>query len=471
MQSGAVAQNPLEKAAPESAAAAGSAAQPAAAVDKLVAKFAQAAIGEPSGLQIVPLDRAIAEFFQRTRASFEQVKKHGIPPELAVKIKLEDVIKIFESVLMNEKSISEDLIKFQNAIYYKDEKKQLRKVSIFDDLDGQFIFIIETKRKLADGTKDWKMPLFQGATKTGKICWRVDCYPPQPWVNMVVKEYSHGSLACQEAEFSQLFAKATRADSLHNYVLARCVDSKELSPNLILYKQPLYSPLAFCNLYELLFVHKIKLSAENTQSIIKTLLCAIKEMHDKGYAHQDIKLENILVYKTAKGDYSIKLSDYSLIRFVPSNNQVAKSTKLHASPELLFAYNKEHMQQYKKMRKTKNDETRYKKLSEFSKQLYPNDCYASSLVKQLGNAIFDKTQDYTMPHLANDMWAAGITIAEILLEQVDIDYRDHDRLVQHPLLAGLLAPDRNKRLTVDQAIALWEKVQPAPAHKVARVQL
>ncbi|ORX48104.1 Pkinase-domain-containing protein [Piromyces finnis] len=62
-----------------------------------------------------------------------------------------------------------------------------------------------------------------------------------------------------------------------------------------------------------------KLTENQTRVVMKQLFKALEYLHNRGIAHRDLKPENILMQSTEGNDFSIKLSDFGLSRFVDDN--------------------------------------------------------------------------------------------------------------------------------------------------------
>ena len=53
-------------------------------------------------------------------------------------------------------------------------------------------------------------------------------------------------------------------------------------------------------------------SEEEVIRILVNIMLALKELHDKGIQHRDIKAENILVFKEEGELFLLKLADFGL---------------------------------------------------------------------------------------------------------------------------------------------------------------
>jgi len=62
-----------------------------------------------------------------------------------------------------------------------------------------------------------------------------------------------------------------------------------------------------------------KLNENQTRIVMKQLFSALEYLHSQGIAHRDLKPENILMISRNSNNFSIKLSDFGLSRFVDDN--------------------------------------------------------------------------------------------------------------------------------------------------------
>jgi serine/threonine protein kinase len=73
--------------------------------------------------------------------------------------------------------------------------------------------------------------------------------------------------------------------------------------------------------------------------VLKQLLEALDYLHEKGFVHRDLKLENLLL--VSKGSLDIKVADFGLSRHInpDSKAQTACGTPFYVAPDILLADN------------------------------------------------------------------------------------------------------------------------------------
>lgn len=73
--------------------------------------------------------------------------------------------------------------------------------------------------------------------------------------------------------------------------------------------------------------------------VLQQLLEALDYLHDKGFVHRDLKLENLLL--CSKGSLDIKVADFGLSRHInpDSKAQTACGTPFYVAPDILLADN------------------------------------------------------------------------------------------------------------------------------------
>jgi serine/threonine protein kinase len=85
------------------------------------------------------------------------------------------------------------------------------------------------------------------------------------------------------------------------------------------------------------FMKKNKLTKKQLDRIIQELIEGLKLLHRNGIVHMDIKLNNVLIYPTKDGMYSIKYIDYGLSCYKKDFECFTsyRGTKNYMSPEML----------------------------------------------------------------------------------------------------------------------------------------
>jgi serine/threonine protein kinase len=80
-----------------------------------------------------------------------------------------------------------------------------------------------------------------------------------------------------------------------------------------------------------------KISPQDIPNIIKQVLTGLKDIHQKGYAHRDIKDANILAHQSADGSMEVKITDFDTICYL-GEREVASGTPCWISPNRLRGF-------------------------------------------------------------------------------------------------------------------------------------
>jgi serine/threonine protein kinase len=94
-------------------------------------------------------------------------------------------------------------------------------------------------------------------------------------------------------------------------------------------------PRAKCDLYDVLSDKKRRVSLADAQPLLKGLAEALRQMHQDGVVHRDIKIENVLVYKEEDGSECWKWTDFEYSRSVAPGERPSSpvGTDEYVAPE------------------------------------------------------------------------------------------------------------------------------------------
>jgi len=297
-----------------------------------------------------------------------------------------------------------------------------RSLSVLRSEEGLFEVYLSTKSRMANNVRERKVSgESAGASKKGKSAWRIDLEKEEEYFELVAKPAISIN---REVLFSQQFP-------------SRYIHKSKLGPTYINKKSKIsiYSLKADCNFRDYLNAFRTELLPIEKEEIVLHLLKAIKVLHDKGYVHQDIKPENILVFSE---EGYLALTDFG------NHQKIGEKVRLFGTP----AYDSPEIAYW---------------ISEKEKQVDRPFLAYEYLEKYLAdtkkyNIDREAREQFQFSHPANDMWALGVTIFEIFYGRLPT-LEDRDRIKVDPLLKGLLAPDWRDRLTIDETIAVHEKMK------------
>jgi len=381
---------------------------------------------------------------------------------LCTRLSQKDYLTIVEYCLSDKVQAQMATLKKGQALRLAKKDTGLpRTVAILRSEQGPFKFIIDTKSKLADKdeltNKYKKIPELEnekpnGAIKgSGKTAWCVDESGKEiEYFNLVVTfpkiakdQQLRLNNLMQEAQISQELASGSnRINALYlgakynKRIKTKRSDTfepiEEIVPVISTYA--VKGPQTLTKLLEdryLAFEDKLVLSL--------SLLKAVKDIHDKGYVHQDLKPENLLVFQDELGQYYIKIIDFGLSNKATDTIMPA-CTPIYQSPEMAWLYSN-----------PADDEHRFynfiHSLGKYHQQQQPKPMHIPNKL-----------------HPANDMYALGIILWQLrnnrFMPPFDLNsLKKLDQEIQSdPLLKGLLEPDREKRFDINQAIAVLEQL-------------
>lgn len=397
------------------------------------------------------LDNQAIEFLENITKTKAKLETSLLPPALNQLISKEAMIDIYQYMLNHPYAVAQ-LTRGEGFRISKEFSTLTRTLNIVRDPNGNYMLMLETKRKLADGRKDVMRMIGQGTFGTVKPAWRIDCLEAEEWVNKV----STGESA-QEADYEALFSQKLinshelgqdKADTLNVTLLGELFTSKDVV------KRSQYSKRAIGDLRQVLNNPNIVLSAEDKARITKNILEGISLMHAQGKVHQDIKLPNVFIYRDDRGYYA-KIADFG-ISYDPQSplRKPSLASGGYESPEIVLANeapDAAYHNYYHKSAFIAQNSYGYK-INRNNKARVPTSAEALK---------------FREPHSANDMWAIGILLFELNYGHFPkIGYSQDELKIQNdPLLRGLLAAKREDRISCEDAIRLSTinlPEQPAP---------
>ncbi len=350
--------------------------------------------------------------------------------ELANLITQQDLNQIYDFVL-NTPEIAQGMNNMlaNQSIYLSKEQSGLsRSLSFIRSRNNEYKLMLETKSKVADGTKHQTKPE-SGAEKKGKSAWRLDTYPPTPYFNLVVV------LDCEDK-----LEKIQKEVACSQFFTSDYVNENELGPvheRNGKVKISIYSQRAVCDLSKII---DKGIPLDEKYLIMSDILRGVKQFHDAGFVIQDLKPANILVF-SKQGKCRAKITDFGLVEAEYAGRALA--TRGYQSPEIAYAYSSQdpnneslnYLYQYFQISK----ERTYANLSH-------NPCAGSD--KNLWN----------LSNKANDIWALGILFYELLYDgKHPHSYNAQQTIKSNPFLRGLLQENRHDRVNIDGAINEFNK--------------
>jgi serine/threonine protein kinase len=285
-----------------------------------------------NGVNDVQIKEMLANFTVEIGKRKKELAEQGLPKELESFVYAKNLMAIYDYILDNSHTIGKALRTSHpefgiNALRIEKQTTQdlLRTFHIVKDRD-QFVLILETKRKKVDAHQssvpfvhDPKTPRFRGGNKQGGPSYRIDTFPPEEWVSMVVSSSSIDKLkpAVREAQLSQnLVQEALKTvekldDIPISYAIAGAPYSKS-QQSIVKHKVTLFSRRAeMGNLDDLLKKPGVLLTWAEKRDMLYRIFTGVKLMHKQDVLHQDIKPGNVLVYQKSN-KYFPKLADFGM---------------------------------------------------------------------------------------------------------------------------------------------------------------
>ena len=393
--------------------------------------------------------QVIERFFAKIEERYKQLKISEINPQLETYLKHDVLLNIYKKLLDERETIGNSLLKFQNAklttLAHRISKSSYtsRTINIVEDINGELCLIIETKRKNKYDYKVPYIPVFSGGSRKAKPCWRIDLPTPEEWINNIAYGTSDVESAIEDTKYSQmLFKKAhelnTDSDLPNpiNYSLLG-VPFNSTSKNGQL-QISLYSPRACFTLYKAVqMINAPKLLENDIIRMIKGVLLTLLVLQDLNLTYEDMHDSNCLIFKNSNG-YFLKLTDFESVG--PVGMKKCLGSYQFASPEIFAAYSQPSSQHH----------------SYYHKDI--NRCHGLYHFENSKVTLLENEQKFASSDFANDMWAAGIIILEILnfKKPSSFSYASIEHHT-HPLIKGLLQPLRQNRMKLAQAIEVFNK--------------
>ncbi len=401
-------------------------------------------------------------FIERLNAA----KANSLNPELAKKLSDKDyqeILNFFSNENNKELQDSLLLLKPGDSIRFSKESTQLpRTINIVRSSNGEYKLIAETKRKLQDNTKDLDMPVARGAIKTGKPSWRLDVQEEYFGLTMSVgNDHPHLKEYIEEIKKESELSRSLGENST-----AICAtETGQIYEKNGRTKITVYSPKAIGTLDSVL--ESLSDNREAKEQLIDDLLKGVKAMHDAGMVHQDLKPQNLLVYKDINGKYSLKIADFGEAKKHGNKSEYAAGPKLYQSPEMAYYYTNPY--------ETDKANKEY------------GETYYAKKIGILGRVVIDskegqntypvdekKREQFKSPDKSNDMWAVGLLIHYIQYNCLPQNMHDLNQAKKDPLLKGLLDIDRENRIDIDKALILnndlkdriYEKREPGQRYYI-----
>ncbi len=340
--------------------------------------------------------RLIKTFFDNLTARRQELSHSVVHPVLKPLISKDHLINVYDTFFKNRAYFEKLFLSSSTSEFsYRLPRKRIgntfRTVEVVQDLNGEFVLVLQTKRKLENGLKDYRIKVFRGRIKTVKTCWRIDLPIPEKWVGAVILD-PHIKSAISDFQITRSLARLSAQNTIIEHPILPWLKGDEYRNSNNIKAITLFAPQAICTLRELIDQHWDSLSESDIRDIANGLLNAIHFLHSHKRVHHDFHLENIVVFK--KNDqYFIKLIDLEHASMWGEIN--AKAPCGYDSPEIRLTYRTDG-DQHDFLQQNKNSYGNY--VYEFLAKEIP-------IASQLVNA-----KEYRAAHPSNDIWALGIVL-------------------------------------------------------------
>lgn len=409
--------------------------------------------------------------FKRFIKRLKRLRKKAVPYGLSKLISKTDLSEIFDffNITKTQIKIIEALriraeIKFKflqklmqlspgGAMRLAKEDTQLsRTLNVIRAENGRYQLYLETKSKLNNNQKQ-TLPDIRGAEKSGKPVWRLGTDYTEEF-NLTLNFCSDlTAFQTPSLKLNEVVFLLKQDDDYLNFKDEIDFNRKIKDKKYVLkyqegedfvhnnkFKASIYCKKAIGTLNDIIH-QKIMATKEERLSLSEMLLRGLASIHKENIAHQDIKPENILIFRSNKGKLSLKITDFGISYFHQDKDGESMCSPLYLSPEISLS--------------TLNLNSSSARYKTYHKGSLVSRIYANQIVYNSNKIKIHASYDF--PHKLNDCWSAGIVLYQLYHFGHYPDYVLSEQIIHHnPLLKGLLEPERNNRLTATKAIQVFK---------------